>query len=147
MVLPAAAWTPATGDHPFTAGAPQDGACPEAAYGEEGGFFEVETDRCAWAVFTQPLAHDVAAGDTVEWVSWHLDLWAQVETTARVVLQVGDEVLWDQSYAVPGPDDIDAVTLTAAADLPAGMPAWWHIANHGYNSWRLGDVEATPPSP
>jgi plastocyanin len=144
VVLLADAWTPATGDHPFTAGAPADGECPEAAYGEEGGFFEVETDLCAWAVFTQPLAHDVAAGDTVEWVSWHLDLWAQVETTARVVLQVDDEVLWDQTFAVPGPDDINALTLTVAGDHAADTPAWWHIANHGYNSWRLSDVEATP---
>ena len=137
-VLEPEGWAPATGATPF--GAPPE-ACPATAYGVEYGFFEVETDLCAFAVFTQPLPAAVAAGTPVEFVSWHLDLWALEATTATVVLQIGEERIYEDSFAVPGPEDVASISATVAGDHPAGTPAWWHVSNHGYNSYRLGDVE------
>lgn len=145
VLLPAAAWQPVEGgDHPFGPG-PEGEECPPTAYGAESGFFEVETDRCAWAIFSQPLASAAQAGEPIEFVAWHLDLWAQVEAEARVVLQIGDEVLWDETFAIPGPEGIEKFEQALTADHPAGEAAWWHIGNHGYNSWRLGDVEVVAP--
>ena len=146
ILLPAGAWTLVPGDdHPFadTASAAED--CPSVAYKEEAGFFEVESDQCAFGVFTQPLATGIDAGETVEFVAWHLDLWAPEPAEARVVMQIGAEVLWEQVFPVPGPEDIQVRSFTFTEDVPAGTPAWWHVANHGYNSWRVGDVETVLP--
>jgi hypothetical protein len=141
VVLPFDGWTAAAGDGPFAADRPADAACPSAAYRAEAGFFEVESDRCAYAVFSQPLAGALQAGDRLDFVAWHLDLWAQVPAEARVVLQIEDEVIWEARFAVPGSEAIDTLEEPVAADHPAGATAWWHISNHGFNSWRLGDVE------
>lgn len=141
IVLPASGWTPAGAEHPFGDPPAGSGDCPSVAYGFDGGFFEVETDQCAFAVFTQPLASEIRAGEQVEVLSWHLQLWAAEPAEARVVLQVGDVVWWEEVFAVPGAEDIQTLTPLIDHDLPAGTSAWWHIANHGSNSWRLGDAE------
>ncbi len=137
-VLPADAWAPATGETPF---GPPPEACPSTAYGVESGFFEIETDLCAFATFVQPLPIDLAATSPVAFVSWHLDLWAQEPSTATVVLQIGDERIYEATFAVPGPEDVASISTVLADDHPAGTQAWWHVSNHGYNSYRLGDVE------
>jgi hypothetical protein len=138
-------WELVTGDdHPFTNGAPADGDCPSVAFQAEAGFFEVETDSCAWSVFSQPLLADASAGEMVEFVSWHLDLWAPEQATARVVFQIGEEVLWDETFDVPGPAAIEPHSIPLSSRHVAGEVAYWHIANHGYNSWRLGDLVTLP---
>jgi hypothetical protein len=137
-VLAAEGWALATGVTPF--GEPPED-CPPTAHGVESGFFEVETDLCAFAVFTQPLPVAVDAGAPVAFVSWHLDLWALEATTATVILQVGDERVYEEAFSVPGPEDVASISATLSGDHPAGTDAWWHVSNHGYNSYRLGDVE------
>lgn len=138
VLLAAESWELVNGPSPF--GEPPED-CPATAYAVESGFFEVESDLCAFAVFQQELPFAVQQGDPVEFVAWHLDLWAPEPTTATVVLAVGDERLHDEVFPVPGPEGIASVSATFQASHPAGTPAWWHIANHGYNSYRLGDVE------
>ena len=140
VYLPVEGWALSTGDDPFAAGRPEDADCSPAAYGEENGFFELESDGCAYAVFTQPLQAAMPAAEPLRFVAWHLALWAEDPATARVVLQVEDEVLWEASFPVPGPAEVQDLELSPARAHPKGAPAFWHVQNHGYNSWRLGDV-------
>ena len=90
---------------------------------------------------TQPLASALRAGERVELLTWHLRLWAPEPAEARVVLQVGDVVWWDEIFEVPGPEDIHTLTPVIEQTIPAGTAAWWFVSNHGYNSWRIGDAE------
>jgi len=115
--------------------------CPAVAFGAESGFFELETDLCAWATFHQFTQLALSAGDPLRVVSWHLDLWAPEPYVARLVLRLGEDDVWEAEFDVPGDEDVTELLFEAPADLPAGADAWFHVANHGVNSWRLGDLE------
>ena len=118
--------------------------CPPVAYGPENGFFELETDLCAWATFHQATRLELTAGAPLRVVTWHLDLWAPEATVARILLRIGEDTVWEAEFEVPGDEDVAELLFEAPSDLPAGSDAWFHIANHGVNSWRLGDVEIQP---
>ena len=124
---------------PFPPDEPVD--CPAVAYGAENGFFELETDYCAWATFQQTTRLDLSAGDPLRVVTWHLDLWAPEPYTARLLLRLGDDDVWSAEFEVPGEEGVSELEFEAPSDLPAGSDAWFHVANHGVNSWRLGDLE------
>ncbi len=124
---------------PFPPTEPVD--CPAVAFGAENGFFELETDYCAWATFHQTTRLDVSEGDPLRVVAWHLDLWAPEPYTARLVLRLGNEDVWNAEFEVPGEEDVTELEFPAPSDLPAGSDAFFHVANHGVNSWRLGDLD------
>lgn len=146
LLLSHEAWTatdPATTAFPPPAGE----RCPEAGYAAESGFFEVETDVCAWGTFTQTLPRALAAGDTLQVVVWHLDLWAPEPTTARLVLALGEDIAWEGVFDVPSDEFVEEVSVELAAAVPDQSTATFLVANHGLNSYRLGDVFVETVSP
>jgi len=126
-------------DHPVDAE-----PCPSVGYEAENGFFEIETDYCAIATFTQTLASEVPAGASIRFVVWNLDLWAPEPYDAVRLLRLGETDIWTDTVAVPGDEGVNELVIEAPVDFPAGTPAWFHLRNHGVNSWRIGDVERVP---
>ena len=125
-------------DDPFAGDAPVD--CPAVAYKAENGFFELETDYCAAGTFEQATQSDVVAGASLVFVTWHLDLWAPEPATANLALRLGTDDVWTAEYAIPGNEQVEEVVVQAPRDLAAGTTAYFHLSNHGVNSWRMGDV-------
>lgn len=130
---------------PFYTHEPDADPCPSVGYKAESGFFELETDYCAVASFSQPVPFDVPAGARLRMVVWNLDLWApDPGYEALQFLRLGDTELWSQTTAVPGNESVSELFLDVPVDVPAGTLAWYHLQNHGVNSWRIGDVELVP---
>ncbi len=123
-------------DHPADAE-----PCPSVAYVAENGFIELETDYCAVATFSQETRADLVAGSRVRFVAWNLDLWAPEPYEALRFLQFGETQVWAVTTPVPGNEDVTEVVLDITEDFPAGTPVWFHLENHGINSWRIGDIE------
>jgi hypothetical protein len=143
LLLPHDAWSYVPPDSdPFAEAAGEP--CPSIGYAVEGGFLEIETDYCAVATFTQRLPEDLRAGSFVRFVVWNLDLWAPEPFTAQRVLRCGSVDLWQVETAVPGDESVEEVSLTVSEALPVGTDCFFHLQNHGVNSWRLGDVERGP---
>lgn len=146
LLLPDA-WSLADpGDDPWADEAPDGAACPSTAFGPEGDFFEVETDPCPWATWTQALAADVAVGDRLVFTFFHLDLWSPEPAEAVVSLHVAGEPVWELRRAVPSEADVYEVDVPAVAAWGRGLPAAFHVHNHGANSYRLGRVESQGPA-
>ena len=118
--------------------------CPSVGYGAENGFFEVETDYCAIATFRQAITGAVSKGEVLHFVVWNLDLWAPEPYDAQRLLRMGSTELWSDVVRVPGNEDVSEIEVVVSEDMPAGTEAWFHLRNHGVNSWRLGDVERAP---
>ena len=116
--------------------------CPDSAYGVEGNVFEVETGECSYATFTQPSKLRVKADQPIEFLVWHLNLWAPEAATAHVAIRIGDEMLWETNVGIPGAADVYSETPSLSSDVEAGTPMYIHLHNHGVNSWRFGDIEA-----
>ncbi|HCH65037.1 MAG: hypothetical protein CL927_13535 [Deltaproteobacteria bacterium] len=130
---------------PFYTHAPEADPCPSVGYKAENGFFELETDYCAVASFSQATPVDLPAGTRLRMVVWNLDLWApDPGYEALQFLRLGDTEVWSRTTPVPGDESVEEVFLDLTADLPAGTVAWYHLRNHGVNSWRIGDVELAP---
>lgn len=115
--------------------------CGAGGFGAEADTFEVETERCHYLTAVQPTLAAVEVGDVVSIPVWHLDLWAEAPAEGHVALMIGDDVVVD--LAVPIPAEAAAYTIehTVTKAAPAGTPVYFHVHNHGYNSWRLGPVD------
>ena len=131
-------------DDPLADHRPDDVDCPTAAWGAEGGGFEVQTGVCAYGAFDQSLPVEVEAGDLVEISVWHDTLDASEPADGHVAVLLDDRILWEASVAIPAPSAaLDAAVIldfTPSPDARLGL----HLHNHGYNSWRFVEVVVTP---
>ena len=71
---------------------------------------------------------------------WHLQLAALEPAEAHVAVHLGDEVLIDEIVPIPSPADVLSRTFMADFEAPANTPVVIHLHNHGYNSWRFGEM-------
>lgn len=123
--------------------------CNPGGWGEDlPGIFELETDECGYGTFTQPTLRDVGPGATLQILGWHLDLFSDPPTEGHFVVQIGDVVVMEERPPIPGGEEIWNLLVEwpeGADPVLAGSPAWFHVHNHGVNSWRLAQVEIAEP--
>jgi hypothetical protein len=50
----------------------------------------------------------------------------------------------DERIPIPRPGGLIARQRTLERALPAGAPVYFHLHNHGANSWSLVEVSAGP---
>ena len=127
-------------DDPFADHRPQGEPCSSGGWGIEAGVFEVETDICTYATFTQPLLRDVPSGEELRVTLWHLGLFADPPAEGHVLLAVNDLVLFEIRPSIPASAEIWDEIVVPDDNLLQGEPLLFHLHNHGANSWRLGDV-------
>ncbi len=135
-------WAPVDAEQDPFDDRPPDVDCPIHGAKAEDGIFEVETDICHYGTFAHPIAADLRAGDTIEATVWHLQLWAEQRAEGHVALMLGDRLLWEDRIPIPGREAVYPVEVTLEEEAPAGTPLYFHVHNHGANSWRLLEVEA-----
>lgn len=135
-------WTAVSADADPFGDRPAEVACHVGGYGPEGLVFEVETDICGYVTATQALAAPIPAGAHLTSVVWHLALTNEAPATGHIALRVGEHLVFEARPQIPGPEAFYTIDWAVPEDLPAGTPAYFHVHNHGYNSYRLGPVEA-----
>ena len=134
-------------DDPFP-DRPPDASCPAGAYMPErlGGepVFSVDTGACSYLTARQPALRDVAPGETFVARVWHFALMADEAAEAHVALRIGDVALMDQTVQIPSAGGLLAVQQVAPRAFEAGTPIYFHLHNHGDNSWSLVELSAGP---
>lgn len=121
---------------------PDEFECSPLGYGLEGTYFEVSTIDCEYGTFQQGLTHGVPAGTLLKLVYWHLDLWAEEAAQGHLALQVNDTLLHEAYIDIPNGAEVYAFEFEAPAVMVEGDMVFFHIHNHGFNSWSLGGMEA-----
>ena len=101
---------------------------------------EVKTGPCSYITLEQAMRSDLREGDQVEIRVWHYFLDELYASEAHVVLQTGDTVLWAEKISLPTDGGIVKGIVTATEDVSADAPLYFHIRNHGRNSWHLLEV-------
>lgn len=138
-------WRPVDSDgDPFIAHRPAEFSCPDFGYGPEAGFFEVNTGECNYGTFAQPLQYPIVPGDQLSFVFNHLALWGPDGAHAHVAVQMADTLLWERDLPLPVPASTVVIELTADRFVDAGEDVYFHVHNHGSNSYRMGELIATP---
>jgi len=137
------AWTmvPAPQD-PLADHRPADVQCPIGGWLFEPQGFEVNTLLCNYAMFSAPSQTAVVAGSRVVATLYHFDLIAAEPASAHVALLLGDQLLWETEVAIPGKANAFNIDVVVDATWPAGTPVYFHLHNHGQNTWTLGAIEA-----
>ncbi len=146
--LAADAWARLDGDDdPYRVEGDDEVECSPLGWKSESGFFEIESDYCAKATWAQPLLGDVAAGDTLEFVFWHLDLWADPPYRATLEMAIEGEAIWHYEVDVPSSENVLQVEVLVPVSVAEGATATLHLDNHGVNSWRVGEVSLVAAEP
>jgi len=128
-------------DDPLPSHRPDPVICEAAPWHAEGQGIEVETEGCNYVSITQPLQHDLAAGDLIRLTAWWERLAADPPATGHLAVLIGDQVLWEESVAIPGEADLRDLEFECPMDAKAGTPVVFHLHNHGYNTWRLQTLQ------
>ncbi len=123
---------------------PADVDCHPATWGPEGGGFEVQTGACAYAAFDQPLPAPIAAGDMLAITVWHDILDAAEPGLGHIAIWVGDQVVWEDEVPIPAASATLEALVPIEETPPPGARLGLHLHNHGFNSWRLYNVDLHP---
>lgn len=117
---------------------PVDFPCnPEGLQFEELGgepVFSIETGACAYTTAVAPLTTALSAGDTIEARVWHFALLGP-NAAAHVSVRVGDAVVLDERVDIPGESGMSLASVTLDGPHATGTPVYFHLHNHGANSW------------
>ena len=136
--------TPHTED-PFDR--PADVEC-DFGYGLEDGFFEVETDLCHHGSFVQPLLAPVRVGDTLDFLLLHENLVSEdPDAQTHVAIAFGEDIVYETTIDIPAEANFLDPSWTCPVDAPAGTPVYFHLHNHGINSYRVADLSVTYAEP
>lgn len=132
------AWGPvAEADDPWANERPADAVC-DAGYLYEDMVFEVDTEICTFGTFVQPSLLPVRAGQHIELILLHDNLYSpDGEAEAHVAIGLGGEMVWETAIPIPILQGLVRPTFEAPLDLPAGAPVHFHVHNHGYNNYRM----------
>ncbi|MBK6688863.1 MAG: hypothetical protein IPG45_30620 [Deltaproteobacteria bacterium] len=130
---------------PLTLETPCDALQAEAKnFGGENAF-DVDTDGCAHLAVSQPSLVPVYEGETMFLRVWHFELAGTAGDTVSFGVRIGDEEVLQRELTIPGPAGLDAPRWQASKDIPAGTPVYFHVRNHGSNSYALIELSVGGP--
>ncbi len=118
-----------------------DIACPSGARKTEdfaGTYaYSVITLGCSYTTVVQETLADACAGEELYVWMWNYALTAPADSTAFLGVQVGADRVWEDTRAIPSASALEATRVTLTRDVPKGTPIFFHVRNHGANSYEL----------
>jgi hypothetical protein len=110
---------------------------------DDGPWFDMTTKGCAYLTVHQKLKHDVPKDALLTLRIWHykITVW---EGTFHLAYQIGTEPPpeWEVQKEVPAESGLIYEQWHASRDYLAGDDVYFHLANHGDNSWSLIEFSA-----
>jgi hypothetical protein len=114
--------------------------CSPFALRREANWLEVSTVECNYASLLHQLSEDVPAGSIIRGqVAW-ATLASLAPAVGTLAFATSDGVLWSRDVDIPGQADIVEVEFAFSHPAPAGTGLYFHVRNHGYNTWQLGPL-------
>jgi len=103
--------------------------------------YAIETGpRCGYTTVVQPALSDACAGQTLYVWLWHFGLTAPDPGEAHIAVKIGDFDAWSATLPIPSESGLFTEEITLPVDVPAGTPIYYHVDNHGSNSYNLLEV-------
>jgi hypothetical protein len=104
-------------------------------------WYDILTDECDHATVRQTTLAELQSGDTLlVWV-WHYAMDHKGgDFHARVALGDPPQVVWENTLPVPAQSGLLYEEITLDSSWPTGSPIWFHLSNHGVNTWSLVEL-------
>ncbi len=101
-------------------------------------WYDIQTDHCDHATIHQTTLVDLNVGDTLLVWIWHYAM-DHEGGDFHSKLSFGDpsSVIWETSLPVPAISGLIYEEMTVTEPWPAGTSIWFHLSNHGVNTWSL----------
>ena len=120
----------------------QPDVCPPEDYTSEltpeGVLFEVNTTFCAWLTVTQPLLAHVPVGAEVSLVIRHAEIISgDAPFTLAVAMGSDANPVWSEMVEATAEANVFHDTFIARRRYEAGEPVYFHLQNHGVNTWNF----------
>ena len=106
--------------------------------------YSIQTGNCNWLTIEQPTLSAIQKGDVVRAEIWHFFLSALEPASARVALATKDGILAETTEPIPQPARLMELEFRAETSIEKNTPIYFHISNHGTNSWHLLDIQVNP---
>ncbi|MEE2960571.1 MAG: hypothetical protein VYA34_07485 [Myxococcota bacterium] len=142
------AWTLVTQDNdPFTTDQQYPPpACHPVFVSFEDGTVEIDTGGCSWVTLQQPLLSSVDQGEKLKFLFYHNVLFSEEIAEAKVAIYFGDSPLWALTIPIPHAPQYMVPVVTLPSSFEKNTPVYFHVDNHGANSWNLGILEIVKPT-
>ena len=123
--------------------------CPQAELNVEqlpdGDWFDVVTKNCAYVTVTQPLLANIAATGELKIRIWHFAItFGDGPFTLAVQIGKESEPLWTVTKPFPSESGLIFAEFKTDRAYNKGDPIYYHISNHGDNSWGLIEFSYLP---
>lgn len=102
----------------------------------------VETAFCNYLTAVQPTVREIAPGEIIKVRLWHFELSAPEPAEAHAVLAIDGVEVLNERIPIPQPGGLIVKQARAERAVPTGAPVFFHLHNHGGNSWALVEVSA-----
>jgi hypothetical protein len=134
-------------DDPFD-DRPEDASCPDGAYMpeflSEEPVFSVDTGGCTYLTAKQRSLRHVVPGEKLVVRVWHFALHAGESAMAHVAVRIGEKTLLDTTVPIPAAGGLINIEEVAPESIPEGAPVYFHLHNHGDNSWSFVELSTGP---
>ena len=132
---------------PFRAVRDPEAECNPLGVSVEGGGLEVQTDGCVFVTMTQPAQYKAKQRHQLDILTYHSALFSDPDSLGYMAVAIGEDIVWEQTVPIPGDADVYSVTLESFPALSVGTPVYFHVHNHGANSWKLAHIRLVAPTP
>jgi hypothetical protein len=75
---------------------------------------------------------------------WHFALHAGESAMAHVAVRIGEQTLLDTTVPIPAAGGLLNIEEVAPESIPEGAPVYFHLHNHGDNSWSFVELSTGP---
>ncbi|MCB9638110.1 MAG: hypothetical protein H6727_04285 [Myxococcales bacterium] len=150
-LIDAKAWTlTPTSEDPYTSRRPDKVTCPpEVGYGfelfNEEPSFQVITGECNYITVQQTLRRSLRKDDQLHLRLWYFSLSSFDATEAFASIRIGEHEIWSKTLPLPARSNLEYPTLPIPQDIPASTQIFFHVDNHGANSWHLLELSISRP--
>ena len=118
-----------------------DQPCDERGASVENGLIEIDTTLCRFATLMHPALLSVRADEPIVAVMFHDSLFTEEEDAfGTSIVALGSNLWWEETIAIPRSSEVYPREELAGVDLEVGDPIYWHVDNHGGNSWNLSHI-------
>jgi hypothetical protein len=139
------AWTVAAASaDPFLPRRPQGSVCEDGSFRPEISFeeqvIEINTARCDYLTLVQPAKTSVMRGEILYIRLWHYNLTAPSGGAAYIAVGFGDCLMLEEPRPIPSLSRVTVARFPAPISIAAGTPIYFHVDNHGANTYDLVEV-------
>jgi hypothetical protein len=103
---------------------------------------EVKSELCNYLTIRQGIREPVRQGDELYVSLWHFQLTIPSGALVYLAASANGCILWEAQRRIPTSAALLEARFPAPFPMPDGTPVYFHVQNHGANTYHLLEISA-----